>query len=84
MITTKEQDCIIDAVSNYRMTLNGWSELTKDMLKPVWVGEGAKEIIRNKHIYLEKHEAVMNAVCYALHISLDDAEKLTDKWEKQG
>lgn len=82
MKTTKEQDCIIDAVSNYRMTLNEWNELIKDMLKPVWVGEGAEEEIRNKHIYLEKHEAVMNAVCYALNVSLDEAEKLTDEWEK--
>ncbi len=82
MKTAREQDCIMDAVLTYRMSLNEWENLTKGMLKPIWVGDGADKKIREKHFYLEKHEAVMNAVCYALNISLSDAEKLTDEYEK--
>ena len=77
METTKQQNCIIEAITNYRTVLNEWNELTKNMEKPIWIEDATKEVQR-QHIYLEKYEAIMNAVLNALDTTIEEAEKLTD------
>lgn len=57
-----------------------WNEMTKDMSKPIWIGEGTEEKIREKYRYLDKYEYALNAVLEALNISYDDAEKLYNDW----
>ena len=81
METTREQEIVISRMSDYKRILTEWEELTKDMIKPIWVGAGADEQIRDKHKYLEKYEYTLYAVLEALNISLEDAEKLYDDWE---
>ena len=82
METTREQDIIISRMTDYKSTLTGWEEMTKDMHKPIWIGEGTEEKIREKYRYLDKYEYSLNAVLEALNVSFNDAEKLYDDWEK--
>lgn len=81
METTREQDIIISRMADYLMAKEEWEELTKDMLKPIWIGEGTKEEIRNKYRYLEKYEYALNAVLEALNVNYEDAEKLYNEYE---
>jgi len=81
MKTTKKQDCIIEAVTNYQMAHHEWNELTKDMEKPIWIEDAPKEV-QQKYIYLEKYEAVMNAVLNALDTTIKEGKKLTDEFER--
>lgn len=82
MKTTKQQDIIISRMSDYTMILNDWNEITKDIPKPIWVGEGAKEEIRSKYHYLDKYEYALDAVLEAFGMSVEDAEKLYSDFEK--
>lgn len=81
METTKKQDIIISRMTDYKTTQVEWDKMTKDMLKPIWVGEGQKEEIREKYRYLDKYEYALNAVLEALNMSYEDAEKLYNDWE---
>ena len=81
MKTTKQQDIIISRMTDYVTKQLEWNELTKDMNKPVWVGEGASEKIRSNYEYLEKYEYTVNAVLEALNVSFEDAEKLYNEYE---
>jgi len=82
MKTTKEQDIIISRMSDYKMAETEWEEMTKDWRKPVWVGTGADEKVREKYRYLDKYEYTLMAVLEALNVSYDDAEKLYNEYEE--
>ena len=81
MKTTREQDIIIERMTNYVTKQNEWNKLTKDMNKPVWVGEGATETIRENYRYLDKYEYALYAVLEAFNVSYEDAEKLYNNYE---
>lgn len=81
METTREQDIIISRMSDYKMIEAEWNKMTKDWTKPIWVGEGADEKVRDKYRYLDKYEYTLNAVLEALNVTMEDAEKLYDEWE---
>ena len=81
METTKTQDIIISRMSDYKMVLQEWENITKDMTKPIWIGEGTEEKIREKYRYLDKYEYTLNAVLEALNVSYEEAEKLYNEWE---
>lgn len=82
MKTTREQDIIISRMANYIGKQLEWNEMTKDMSKPIWVGEDADEKIRTNYRYLEKYEYTLNAVLEALNVTFEDAEKLYNDYEE--
>lgn len=81
METTKVQDIIISRMTDYKLTLENWEEMTKDMMKPIWVGEGAEDKIREKYRFLDKYEYTLYAVLEALNVTYEDAEDLYNEWE---